>query len=515
MLLTSVNPNDINELVVKHNDQELLWDARSYSRFSRDINSTVFNQINQYWEQLDPEVVDKIFKLYQEAHEVFETTFNHEKLTNRLKVIVKNILDLHPDEDLMYWIKFHSELKPPSTLKSELGPNDPPERTYLKDDYWGLILLGLRLRPIAPIWAEYLNRIVDDVGSIYKEYIALSLIADSDIVHSQALTRLQTYINVSLKKDSVTTSSVLNGMGSTELPEWLLSLVLVRKIAIVDVSINDEKNSIISAVYRVIRNSTEGLDRKFKGVVSEKRRVKDGTSDDDNSSLLELYKIKQPISDGDLMAMDVYVDDLMSLAVRIDETVPSDLVYRLGNETNKLESLKIMDYHIAFMQWCLSKAISARAIPLLNKPTLLSLLGLTKALLLHWGFPHLAIISTSTIDRTDDDDDASVFMETRTRIPKECGNKLAELYPYYQNRSTNARQSHQRLTNPATIAVEALSEMIPNTEYRTNVDISDLYEIGVGDSFFPPPDLRTQLAWLIINYVSKPPIKKQPIEVNS
>lgn len=492
----------LSALRICHKGKCTTWDAGMYDRTSRGAGAAIFNEINAYWATLPANRQQAIWDVYEKIQETFETVFDSNKLHSTLVALTKELLEQHPLDEIDYWIKIRSNLKIPASMKEAYGPNDPRDRTYLRADYAGLMILAIALRPMVPVWGEYIRRIKDESGSNYKEYLALGLLARSGIIRSEPMLRLRRYIEASVGTDTVTLSSVIGGLGSAELPEWLLGLALTRPVVLVNISECDDRNNIISNIYRVVKNSIDTLNRKFSGAINEKRRVNDAV-DDDNSSLAENYKVKQEISDGDLVILSVYTEDTNAMALKVDPTVDLELVQLCQRELSRHGQLEINQHHLTLTQWSLKPAISARGIPSLNKPSLLRAMSVTQALLWHWGFIDLALLVAASPVLAQGEEMLGV-VESRSRIPREHVARLMELYPYYQN--IGGRQITERQQNPAVKAIELLTRTITRCDWDV-IGPNRLLQLGkdslTGKRMIAPADIKKQLADLIIFLAEK------------
>ena len=140
-----------------------------------------------------------------------------------------------PYEDISRWVKIYGNVHVPDGVLEEVSTLETSKsiiaRTYVKRDYTELVILAIALRPLIPIWDEYIDRIKDWVGSNYKEVAAMKLLHNSCIAECPPMTRLMTYIQGSIDPDAEDLSGILSGLGSMEKPEWLLSMVVVIRLS--------------------------------------------------------------------------------------------------------------------------------------------------------------------------------------------------------------------------------------------------------------------------------------------
>lgn len=199
---------------------------------------------------------------------------------------------------------------------------DYQAKTYLRDDYLELVNMAILYKPMIPIWAEY-GRLLEQLSSTnsYREYQSMSLLSRSTAVNIPPLDRLRRYVDTSSLDSKTAMSAALGGIGSSELPDWLMSMVIIRKLVIIELSSYEDSSNIVSVVYHHVRNTIKSVDRKFSGRIREKSKPR-GEDDDDNKSIVETYKIKQEISDGDLMVLSIYTEQTLVMAQQIVPEIP-------------------------------------------------------------------------------------------------------------------------------------------------------------------------------------------------
>lgn len=458
-----VCPNDsVVQLVNDRTGEVLDWDVSIFDRTRFFTIPDAFRDINEYWQFIGQERQEKIWSVYKQIHGLWYTVYDQTQLGKQLMDLLGQMYDLMPQEEMDFWVKFHAKVKYKEDLDHVLDPNDPnPGRTYLFSDYQGLVVLTIAVRPMVPIWGEYIARIKKDVGGIYKEYTAFKLLSKSWIIKSPYVERLQLYIESSNLHNASNVAAILSGLGTDELPEFLLAFVIVRRVAVGDIDATNTNGSIISNIYGFISSTLHDFDRRFGGGVKEKY-PEDSTTEDE-SSMLEAYKVKQTVTMGDVGTFSVYVNDAMNMAKRLDLTVPEDMVVDCVASAISLEDLVIQQHHLTFCQWVLAPVMPPRSLPLLNKPTILRALGVTQALLWHWGFVELAALVTTA--KIEQQKELTLTSDVKRRINAELTDKLNALYPYTD---PNEKQGSSRKANFAYSAILTLTDKIALNPWQVN-----------------------------------------------
>ncbi len=466
----------LTTLRLSHRGEESFWDISSYYQRSGEktpalADNTMFDEINAYWAQLSPERQQAIWDTYCQAREILDTHYDIDALRRPLAQVVKQLYDLMPIQEIAYWSKFQG-IRLPSTLKDHYGDRDPPDRTYLRQDYQGLVALAIALRPMLPIWGEFIGSTHKEAGNAFKEYQALRLLQHASITQSQEWQRLELYVHASLENSqqpTLSSTAVLTGLGSAEMPTWLLGLVVVRRLTVAPISAKEDNSSLISNIHQYISNTLKSQDRKLgtqkfggTGKVSDKNKP-DKNPEDQKASVVELYKVKQEVSDGDLVILNVYTEDVHRMAAGIDPTYDAWKVDRCVECIQQLQHLRTEPHWMHLAQWVVHPVMSPRGVPHLNKPSLLRVLAVTQALLWHWGFYDLAALATASPLQTAEDQ-TGVFAEGRPRIPKQLVDQAGIHWPHY--RAGRGKQVTERQQNVGTRAADKFCDAVTANDWQ-------------------------------------------------
>lgn len=501
-----VPDNAFAETLVVHGKARIEFNASAFDQRIKqpaDRNS-VFKEINAFWSYLPADKQQKIFDLYAEIYEIFENVNDPRRLHMKLLKPVAQLLEQHNLDDIGYWVNTRTRIKPPPCMKVDFDPNDTRDMTYLRQDYEQLVYLTIALRCMMPIWGQYIVSGKSEYGNEYKEYRAMGLIANSDsILMTNPMKRLERYIEASInsnKNRAPTTSSILGGLGTAELPYWVLAQVLIR-LVMAEITDCDDNNHLVKHVYHASMN------RKFIKPVKEKRKDYDG-GDEDNSSIAENYKVKQVISDGDITVLQHYTENINVMARQIDDTLDPQQVELCYLALKSVEDKEVHPQSLVFPQWIIKPALPPRSIPSLSKVSLIRVMAVTQAALWHWGFPELACL-VGAQPYTGDDDQFFGMAESKARIPKALLTRLVELYPYYRK---DQRQMTERQGCPAYQAIERITKDITVKDWKVYCPdaLKEIAKVSRGGVKVSPPDLRAQLAELVILVAEREIQRKQP-----
>lgn len=497
---------------ISHNGQVLNWDISPYSR-SRDAQgeaaaATVFDEINSYLEQVSAERQHKIFETFRAIREELNQGYDTRPLTVSLQRYVEQLYNLMPFEDVEYWVRMSSNLRVPPSIKHDHSPEDPKDegyiaQTYLYRDYQQLMALTVALRPMVPIWGEFLKAIKETSGNTNKEQVGMKLLYFSSLIKSEPMTRLYEYIiarATAQYKTGPSQAALMGGMGSSELPDWLRAITVVRRLTVCPIVSQEEHNNLVTNIHQFLRHNLTGLDKKFggqfNGSITDKERSAN-TKDDSNDSLVEMYKIKAEIPDGEAQKMSIYPEYLQNLIDHIDPTLPREYVDQCMEAITTLQYHSIEEHQSRLMRWVMSPAIPHEGAALMPRTPERLVMAVIQAALWHWGFYSLAVLMTATPVVREE----GVMLggtELRGRMSKELDRQLQEAFPHYrQPRQVNAPSKHY---NPAVRAIEKFCSLAARNEWMLHAPLP-LKKLATRPEFFMryeiTAEIRTALAELL------------------
>lgn len=497
-------------LRLSHGQEESFWDVSAYYQRSGDKTpaleeALIFDEINQYWSSLSPERQQHIWEIYKQARVIFDTHYDIVVLIKPLQQIAKMLFDLMPINELAYWTRFQG-IRMPTNLKDQYEPRDIPEQTYLREDYHGLVVLSIAMRAMLPIWGEFINSTSKEAGNAFKELQALKLIKHASVMESAPMQRLQMYVSAFIDRapqQALSNAALLSGLGSSNMPNWILGLTVVRRLTVGQISAKDDNSSLITNVHQYINNNLKSLDRKVgvqkfggTGKVVDKKKP-DQNLEDQKASVVELYKVKQEVPDGELVILNVATENMQAMVDTIDPTIPLDRLQLCIDATRSLENLTIEPHQITLSQWIVDKYMPASGVAQLSKPALLQVMALTQAALWHWGFPDLAVLTTAT-PLSVSDDVMKAGIEGRARIPRELMEEAGIKWPFF--RAIRGKPG-SRQTNVGARAVDRLCHILEANDWQLHAP-SELIKLS---SHFPntkrlsaPHDIRAHVAKLLL-----------------
>lgn len=502
MINTEVGSHTMVRL--KHPDGEVVFDVSEYDKAFKDDGSAVFNEINDYFATLTPDEQIKIATIFHQLAMCFATTPDPRQLKLSLQEILKQLYSVIQYPKVLEWVRFHVRPRCPATMRDDYIPSDPPDRrrTYIYRDYVEVVALAVLLRPMIPIWGEYILRNKRVAGTDYKELQAIKILFQTGITELPPSQRLLAYIEATTSYEDPVFSSVVQGLGTDERAEWLLALNLIRRVATGEIDSPDPNSNIITNCYNYTKTKLEQLAKKSN--IKRKDKPQRGP-EDDNVSFLEMYKVKEKVSHARIAPIEVYTEDPLGAARRVDETIPTDLVNICLDSIKQLEGLPTYRHQVVLAQWVLAKVIPPRGIESLTKVSILRVIAVTQAILWHWGFYDLAALVTACPYPIDDDQVLS-NIGGKTKIPKHLVDELNIMFPHHVepgSKADRAKVAAGKIPNEAVKSLENYYELIMQHDwelYAPQALQDKTSKYAHSRRLTAPADIRAQLAELIIRF---------------
>lgn len=488
-------------LKIVHKSESCHWNLDYYAKVQDVTTDKVFHFLNQFIATLQTSRQKALFDVYQKARGEIDAVVDPNMLHRRLTQTIKELYQLVDFDEIRQFTRYNADIKVPSVIAdeySQLGiserSQDYRESTYLRADYIDLINLAIYLKFTIPIWAEY-ARLISKAGNMtFREYQTMSLLNSSQAIDVAPMNRLRSYIETQIdsEKNSSHLSAVLGGLGTTEIPDWMLAIVVIRKLVIVDLSSYERERNVVSVIYSYVKNNTKSIDRKFSGYIKNKPKPRQ-ERDDNEKFVLETYKIKQDASDGDLMVLSIYAENPVAMAQRIEPNVEPERVMQCYNYCYHLTDIVFSMGQLTLLRWAMSPILPPQSIQNIRKSSLLSMIACAQAVMWFRGHYDLAKL-VAAHELVDDVGMLVGGSDSHRRIPKEYANWFDSYYPHSSDRGDRDRS---RQTNVTIKAIEALTKDFIKCHWVVHGP-PELLEQGSdvdGDQVLMiPQDFRIQLA---------------------
>lgn len=460
-----------SDATMVHNDISLMWNYAAFKKQQgkeASANVGLFEEINEYWDYVgseNPRKLDQIFSVYLRIKDAFENTENTKALIGTLAPLLEELYKLHPIDDLDHWVKFRSGIRIPEKIGEKFVESDDLSntrlKTYTKDDYHKLLVLALALRVVVPVWGELISYTEKHkiLGTHWKEDGAFKLLNRTNLMYCEAMVKLRGYVNAFIPTDKSKRpySAILAGVGTEDFPEWLLAVIVFRRVCIGDIRNTNPESHLVSSIHSYILNRLNPSESSFIGHVREKNNRKEMDGDENKLSRLEGYKIRQELAEGDIAIIVHGARDPYRNAKIISPSIDLALVEEALVTTRQLLNIHVQQPQLTVMQWVLDPAIKPRGLQYLPKPQFLDAMAVAQAVLWHNQHYEIAAL-VSAIAETADAEFSEVGMGGHGRITRDLAEQLAFEYKYHLRPNSKQQKETGRVQNTAVLAIDLVTK---------------------------------------------------------
>lgn len=492
-------------MVITHGDKRLEFDVSTYKRAMMSGNNGVIAYINQYWAQLPAFHQEKIFGIYGKILSVFSQYLPTAGMRQELMPLVRELYAEHDLEDLEYWIFMRTDIRVPAKFEELYVHSDEVpfsrDKTYTKPDYAKLVTLALSLRIMLPVWGEFICRTESDTGSKFKEFNAFTLLALSKVNESPAMEKLRIYIksNIQMTDASVATA-VVKGVGLEDYPTWVLSSLLVKRLAVGDIRGAEPNTNLVITIHNDISAKNNGNNGGNFGELLQKKTFDADSNDDNGVSRQENFKIKEERSTGIIEAIETYVD--VYLANIAERLMPGVNISELDDyvaQAQEMGKYEIKKGQIQLAQLVTGHIVEPEGVYNLSKAATIKLLAVSQMYLWKSGHQKLSVLTTAVPGESL----SHGGIGSTARISRGQMDLLEKYYPF--NRVSAKRKN----TIPKNAAVEAIdaitAELSAGDWLLTCTDAQATEVIGTSNTrrYGCPHDIKILLAKLAIEMVER------------
>jgi len=395
--------------------------------------------LNKYIATLNERDQRGIFEAYGNILDAFNTVKDRKRLASKLAVQINVIYDHLDVTKMLSWLTFHLTVNDMESNEQYSPDDGPRELTYIRSEYRGLVRLGVVLKPLLPIISMYMTSIAPIVGTSFKEYQAIKLV-DSRIMATEEWQRLRVYVEITSQYASKLNSAIMGTLGSVELPQWLLSYAVIRKVLISDPA--DDNENVVRKMYNYLKSKMDKLDNAFDNI-SDKRMPRDHGRAEDNVSCAEDTSIRQDIPRRVPTLTEYYITTHgADLATRLEPQIDITLVESCIRRCIAIKS-PTNDIHRKLVGCIINPLFPARTVYLISNEAFSIVNGVTQAILEHWGYSYLAaLLSAEYGPTTNEEFSMGGDSAPRSRVPKDISTTLKGLYPHY--RRSNAKELNDK-----------------------------------------------------------------------
>lgn len=493
-------------VTISHNGQELTFTmpniapgkvrpGMTTTQNKRQSELEYFFELNEYWGTFDEARCNKLFELYEDVYAL--STEDMKIRRKHIPKIAEEIVNLHPIDEVKRLYPVDRVWIPEDMKKTfdSVCTNYVKEMTYLVDDYYNLVCLGIVIRSLVPVFAAVnafstttRNRSVEETReTVYNTIFAYKMVMGTYLAEDPAMEKLDAYLSeatVRIQKEnkatgrgaaSVAVIAVFEGFGTDSLDDYFRGYALVAVLS----------NNILNPVHEHshVARTTSLATAIYKGVMAEiktnlaKKLSTDSIRERVHASKFRMYGEESKVSAVDIIAgqtkapmkvavlSEVAIQDYRRCIKALDQDIaPAEAKLYIDNMQQNPPL-----YFTALHEWLIGAVfryyLDRRSLPDIHPENMVVAAGIAQSCLVSRGYPEVARLLSCTAVYCEDRD----FVYSLDSLNKEFKEKLDIYYPQGFNESDSRTR---RKKNPAIENIELLinNYLLP---YKFTIKVND------------------------------------------
>lgn len=352
--------------------------------FKNNLDNNLFAVINEYVHTLPLYTQKEIFETFSKIYiNNYSSNYNDINIVNKIENKIVKVTELLNYENFKMFIKSKEKfIQIPDNIEKEFvydqNLNVIREKTYVYDEYIGLITLILFIRALCPLYTDYFNYIRQVTPYFY--FKLLSLFSKSELYESPEMYKLKEYIEFNqetLNDSSKNDFTIINtSLSSDDIIDNLVAEVIFNKLIMIDFF--TKKCNIISFIFQTIKYkgnfNTESLS------IRAKASINDTTKED--ISYFEDYRKNTEVALGTIIEIQNALSNINYILNNFKNAKFNNELYQQEiNNFNLYNNLKINKIQIYLLGTLIGKSINPRSLFYLEYKTIIDLFIFAKVLL--------------------------------------------------------------------------------------------------------------------------------------
>lgn len=405
-----------------------------------------FYIVNQYLQYKGKEFQEQLYNVLQNSLINVMNTVQQQGLDPNNRSIVYPVLDLLNYNDILNYLTYEFKLQPPKNLKTVYDQSIEDDKrgsraqTYLQSDYLELATLSIILKiAMLPVY-DYAAIKQSELSTDMKEYLVFHLFKKHPIYNSAPMQKLYEMSKVLIKQ---TTSSdeaeniriLEKGIPNDELPFYILSIIVIQKVAIATLIDDNADKNIITKIYNYINNKLKPNSDISKSIRSKSVLQDIDSQTGDSESMIESFRGTTDLAAGFIVEFNWALSSVQKIIEQLPEKQKRYIDILIINDAEKfckkfLESGNITTNHVIVLSIIFKSIIDPRTLDYLNIECLKNLIVVGFAYLWKLDCKEIALLLTSI--PIDNSDNTMVINQTtnKSRLNKEIKEELNFYFPY-------------------------------------------------------------------------------------
>lgn len=459
------------------------WSTKAFSKKQIEKIPNMFDFTNRYIADLPESRQDYLFQEYTKIYNLFDASGTETDIDFKISGHISNILQVIPALSVKAWLSQQRDFRLSNELDSSFNEgeavNYTRDKTYTREDYLDLVVLLFQLRFMIPIWGRHIELSPSRSASTsFKVFSAFQLLEMTSIMREPAIIKLHNYIRISLaarQKDN-DMGEIIDGISTEEGPMWELAAILVKKFCLYDFSgMNDTTAVVVRHLHKhMSERGKQPVQSNGKHVMKKLPPDKGSSegSEEQQSSVFENYKIKAPMSGGDVVYLQYLLENPYRNAKLLDgSTTDAEVMETMKYALATLKKGESSKAQTILLKNTINAILPGKAIDITNKANRALGLCTISAVLWRQGFKILAALATATpVNHVDNARMGAV--NSRGRLSPEVTAKLEQSYPFFVKKKAG------RPTRPEVEAIDRLVNLFTEKIWLNNLSDTKKTELN-------------------------------------
>ncbi|QVW55175.1 hypothetical protein pEaSNUABM29_00131 [Erwinia phage pEa_SNUABM_29] len=282
-----------DRMIIEHRDQQISFIGLRYRKDNNlsdyvEANgkkvareNILFMELQRVWDYLNPEEQDDLFMAYLMLDELSNEDIVTQK--KHMPKIIQTIAKFHKAE--VYRKLYPIErLWVPQNMEDthdDMNSNYPEAMTYIRPDYYELLILALMVKPYIPVFLTMgtfpvgKNLPIDTQRKMVDNLTyCLELLRDTEIMSLPGIPKLEGFLqsvmekvekeqsNKGMNNTSLSVLAAMRGYGTDMMEEYILAFALIRLLSIRDIGGELPRetmtsNNVVTGMYFLVKQEIE------------------------------------------------------------------------------------------------------------------------------------------------------------------------------------------------------------------------------------------------------------------
>lgn len=497
-------------VMVRLGEEEVRFSMTYYKKGknNEDISATPtpFLEFNEWIKTKSQTWQKNIFDCMVRIRNIIDEENDVTRMLTELSKVYRELYSQVDMDEIKLWIQrtdtpVHVSAKPP-TRRAGSAANNTREKTYTYEDYLELVVYSFACRFVAPVWGEINNRLSDVFGKDSKELYSMEVLHGTQMIDCQAERRLKEYLH-HIRTPIDMSNVLINSLSEEDFFNHMFAVIVLKKIALGDISGQDNEYSLIAIIYFYFHNRLKQAAKGYGNDSTPIQRKKDPTdimgNENKSQSIWEIGFSRSKFMATDKVALRLAMADHPRIISVLCPDLPPELYHESMDNLDALKDMNneermymkpIQDVQLTIIRWVLDDVVNTSILDFMELSEVVSTIGLVRAILWHWGFYEFAAI-VSGISIPNGGDEVFIGRNYKRNIDPALNDELNKLFPL-------GGQTRSEKRNMSVIGcIEIIEKGISDYNWRITLPDSWLVEGKAvelqrdGRRYIPNPNLRT------------------------